>query len=412
MSLKKVRGFPDCLEQDCWKQEAILSVIFKLLKNFHFSRVNPPVLEYAELFSRTLGANSDIVNKEMFTVKAGSELLTLRPEGTAGVARMFVTQKLYQKLPLRWFYYGPMFRYERPQKARFRQFHQLGLELLGESELSFDVEILSLSWLLIHKLNLQDQVSLQINTLGSIEERQKYLTRFKNFLSAFKKDLSLDSQKRLQKNPLRIWDSKDKKDQEILKTAPLLKESLARDSLDRQNKIQQRLQDLGIPFVENSKLVRGLDYYNDLVFEWTSPNLGSQSAFLAGGRYDGLIQQLGGLATPAVGWALGLERLQLLCAPVPEEKRQLGIVCLGEEFEKKAHQLAYELRREDFSVYYYFSGNFSKQMKRISEKCHFALIYGQKEQAKQEIILKNLKTAKQIVFPVADLKSKLKSLFI
>ena len=223
--------------------------------------------------------------------------------------------------------------------------------------------------------------------------------------------MSLDSQKRLEKNPLRIWDSKADQDQEILKKAPLLKESLGTESLSRQKEIQQRLQDLDIPFVENPKLVRGLDYYNDLVFEWTSENLGSQSTFLAGGRYDHLIEQLGGPATPALGWALGLERLKLLCDPLleslPAKKLQLGLICLGAEFEKKACELAYQLRQEAFSVFYRFSGNFSKQIKRVSEKCQFALIYGQKEQAQQEIILKNLKTTQQWVFPLRDLKQEL-----
>ena len=408
MPFKKVRGFPDSLEKDCFEQDSILAVIFKILKNFNFSRVNPPILEYSDLFSRTLGSDSDIVNKEMYSFSAGGDSLSLRPEGTAGSARMFITQKQHKNLPLRWFYYGPMFRYERPQKGRMRQFQQIGVELLGESDLSSDVEILSLGHLLIKALQLEDTACLQINTLGSIEERQKYLVKFKGFLLKFKKDLSDDSQKRLDRNPLRVWDSKDERDQEILKTAPVLKKELGSASLDRQNKIKDQLSELGIPFVENPKLVRGLDYYNDLVFEWTSEDLGSQSAFLAGGRYNDLIEQLGGRPTPAVGWALGLERLCLLCAPAQKEKLQLGLVCLGGEFEKKAAQLAYDLRKDGFSVCYRFSGNFSKQMKRISESCQFALIYGQKEQEKKEIVLKDLKTSRQSVFPVLSLKQELK----
>ena len=412
MLLKKARGFPDHLKEDCLKYDSLLSAVIPLLKNFNFSRVSPPILEYSELFSRTLGEESDIVNKEMYSFQKGEDGFTLRPEGTAGIARMFITQKLERRLPLRWFYYGPMFRHERPQKGRFRQFHQLGVELLGDKEESADIEVLSLAWLLIKQLQLENKVQLEINTLGSLEERTNYKQKLKKFLSDFKNQFSEDSQMRLDKNPLRIWDSKEEQDQEILKKAPLLKESLQSDSLNKYEKIKRLLTQFKIPFKENYKLVRGLDYYNDLVFEWTSSDLGSQSAFLAGGRYDSLISQLGGKETPAIGWALGLERLSLLCQAFKTEPLQLAIISSSEKTAKeKALRLAYELRSEGFSVYHHFSGNFSKQMKRAGQRCLFALIYGEKEQNKEEVILKDLAQGKQVCLSVSSLQQNLKKRF-
>ncbi|MDE0091962.1 MAG: histidine--tRNA ligase, partial [Oligoflexia bacterium] len=261
MLLKKVRGFPDHQEEDCLKYEALLFAIVSLLKKFNFSRVNPPILEYSELFNRTLGEESDIVNKEMYSFQKGEDSFTLRPEGTVGIARMFITQKREREIPLRWFYYGPMFRHERPQKGRFRQFYQLGVELLGDQENSADIEVLSLAWLLIKQLKLESKACLEINTLGSLEERANYKQKLKKFLSRFKNKLSEDSQTRLNKNPLRVWDSKEDQDQDILKKAPLIKESLQSNSLNKYEKIKELLNQFKIPFKENHKLVRGLDYY-------------------------------------------------------------------------------------------------------------------------------------------------------
>ena len=410
--IKKVRGFPDHLEEDCWQYDSLLSVITPLLKRFNFSRVGPPILEQSALFRRTLGEESDIVNKEMYSFQKGEDSLTLRPEGTAGIARMLITQKLERQLPLRWFYYGPMFRHERPQKGRFRQFYQLGVELLGDKEDLADIEVLSLAWLLIKKLQLENKVCLEINTLGSLEERLSYKQRLKFFLLGFKNQLSKDSRLRLERNPLRVWDSKEERDQEILKKAPLLKESLRTESLSKYENMKRLLNQFKIPFKENHKLVRGLDYYNDLVFEWTSSSLGSQSAFLAGGRYDSLISQLGGKESPAVGWALGLERLSLLCRSFKTEFLQLGIISSVEKIaQEKAFQLAHELRYEGFSVYHHFSGNFSKQLKRAGQKCLFALIYGEKEQRRQEVILKNLTQGDQVLLSIPSLPQELKKRF-
>ena len=408
MPLKKVRGFPDHLPKDNEQLDSLLSLILEVLHKFDFQRVNPPLLEYSELFSRTLGETSDIVNKEMYSFQKGEDSLTLRPEGTASIARIVITEKMSQKRPLKWYYHGPMFRHERPQKGRFRQFHQVGLEFLGDFSEQADVEILSTAWLILKKLGLEKKVTLEINSLGSLKERQKYKEDLRAYLQPLKDKLSPESQLRLVKNPLRIWDSKDKKDREIMKQAPILKNYLQKDTLEKYQNIQELLAFLEIPFCENPFLVRGLDYYNDLVFEFHSRDLGAQSTFLAGGRYDHLIESLGGEPSPATGWALGLERLSLLVEPFKKQPLDLGFVAVGERASKQAFKMAYELRSEGFAVYYRFSGNFSKQMKRVGEKCLFALIYGERELAKGEIILKNLQNGEQSTFPLAQLQEEVK----
>jgi len=413
LALKRARGFQDFLEEDCLKIDSLLSQLKKLLACYDFSRVDTPLLEYENLFKRTLGIDSDIVSKEMYSFQKGEEALTLRPEGTAGLVRMLISNKLYQKLPLRCFYYGPMFRHERPQKGRYRQFHQLGVELLGDSTVQAEIEVLTLSYSIIKAFQLENHITLEINTLGSPKERVQYKTDFKSYLLDFRTSLSEESQKRLNSNPLRIWDSKSSQDQEIVQKAPLLKNSLGEESLEQYNQVKEFLRDLGIPFKENFKLVRGLDYYNDLVFEWTSSQLGSQSALIAGGRYDSLVEQLGGDSTAAVGWALGLERLALLCPEVSKKKTQISLISGGDKKSssyKKAVKLAYDLRREGFSVSYRFSGNFSKQMKRASQKSLWALIYGQKEQEKQEFLLKNLRTGKQNCYTASNLIKNIKKI--
>lgn len=413
MSLKRVRGFPDYLPEESFQRESLLSLIAPILRCFDFQKVEIPLLESSDLFSRTLGEDSDIVNKEMYSFQNGEEYLTLRPEGTASIARMFITQKLQKSLPLRWYYHGPMFRRERPQKGRFRQFYQLGVELLGDSSETADVEILSLAWQIFKKLGIEKKLVLEINSLGSLEERKQYREKLKTFLQPFKKQLSSESQIRLEKNPLRIWDSKDKSDQDIMTKAPLLEDSLKNSSLKKYERVKKLLDDLNIAYRENKQLVRGLDYYNDLVFEWTNQKeLGTQSTVLAGGRYDSLIETLGGTATPAVGWALGLERLCLLYQVLPKHPLQIGLLAHGDPAKNKAFQLVHSLRTEGFEVFYRFSGNFSKQMKRISQNCLFALIYGEKEHSQGEIVLKNLQKEKQKKIPLSSLTKELKQIFI
>ena len=223
--------------------------------------------------------SSDIVNKEMYSFQKGDKSLTLRPEGTASIARMLITQELFSQLPLRWYYQGPMFRRERPQKGRFRQFCQLGVEFLGDAAATADVEVLSAVWILIKKLGIEKKVTLEINSLGSLEERKNYQEKLKQYLLPLKNKLSADSQKRLTHNPLRIWDSKEEPDQKLMKEAPLFRDDLQKQSLEKYEAIKEGLNSLNIPFQENDRLVRGLDYYNDLVFEWIQQGFGGAIGF-------------------------------------------------------------------------------------------------------------------------------------
>ena len=408
--LKNLRGFPDILPERSFQRDSLLAVCEKRLKSFDFERVDPPIVERAALFERTLGQSSDIVGKEMYSFQKEGESLTLRPEGTACLARMFVAYGMERRLPLRWYYKGPMFRHERPQKGRFRQFFQLGAEFLGDNSRHAELEILSLAYLLIKDLGLEDKSFLEINSLGSLEERAVYKEKFKSFLQPLKSRLSPQSQIRFETNPLRIWDSKDSEDKEILKKAPFLRDSLKGESRDSFQKSKKLLRSFGIPFEENPRLVRGLDYYNGLVFEFKSRELGAQSAFLAGGRYDHLTELLGGPFVPAVGWALGLERLSLLCPPFEKDRKAVGLIAVGDRAEDLSRRLAFDLRALGLTARFRFSGNFSRQMKRIAPQCRFALIMGERETERSLVLLKDLETGGQSHVPLSRIKEELQKI--
>ena len=401
---QRARGFPDHLSESLAKQNKIISTALDVARRFGFERVETPIVEPAEVFWRT-GESASSVNKEMYLLK-DKENLALRPEGTASIARMFITEKL--RPPRRFVYSGPMFRHERPQKGRFRQFTTVAVEILGEPEERADVESLSLAWLFLSALGLTDKVFLEINTIGSLKERAGYIKNLINYLKPYQKELSEESQVRLKKNPLRILDSKQKEDQKILEEAPSITDHLTSETKESYSHIKQQLNQLSIPFKENPRLVRGLDYYNHFVFEIKSPQLGAQSALIAGGRYDTLVETLGGPATPATGWGAGVERLALLCESVAPLPPEIGLVAVGDKPQDVAFQKAFQLRKKGYCVYFRFSGNFSKQMRRVSEKnCSIALIFGEKEIKDQMVTLKNLKTEKQELIKETDLEKKL-----
>lgn len=395
--LKRVRGFPDHSHEDVLKHDAIIDKALEIAKRFNFQKIDLPILEHTEVFKRTLGATSDIVNKEMYTFQKGEESFTLRPEGTASVARRFITEKLKMHLPIRWIYHGPMFRHERPQKGRFRQFQTVAVELLGEAGEDAGIEIISLAYLFLKELGLEKQTYLEINSIGSSKIRDIYKKNLKEYLKKFYKDLSSDSQVRFNKNPLRIWDSKEKRDQEIMKQAPIITDFLDDSSLKSYQLIQEQLKNLNIPFKKTPQLVRGLDYYNHLVFEFKSQDLGAQSAVLAGGRYDGLIKTLGGLETPAVGWGAGIERLALLSSLTPSPSSpQIGLIALGESAKREMHKLAFHLREHGYRIFYKFTGNLSKQMAKINKhSCSQGLILGDKELKESCIVFKDMNTKEQ-----------------
>jgi len=309
---QSVRGTRDLLPELKQTFRLIDETAYKTAKNYGFKEIETPIFEFSDVFHRSLGETSDAVSKETYTfTDRGGDSITLRPEGTAGVVRSFISEGLAQHVPLKLYYYGPMFRYERPQKGRYRQFYQFGVEVLGLESALADVECLDLAWTILKNLKLSERCILEINTLGDIESRNAYRTALVNYLTPFKSQLSADSQVRFEKNPMRILDSKDEGDKKIVAGAPLMENYLNDTSKKFFSDVLAGLDKLKIPYKINSKLVRGLDYYCHTVFEFTTTELGAQSAILSGGRYDGLTEMLGGPKTAGVGWAAGVDELKI-----------------------------------------------------------------------------------------------------
>lgn len=311
--IQPLRGTKDILPNEISLWQYLYNNIYQILENSNYYEIRTPVIEHTELFLRSIGNETDIVNKEMYNFKdQGNRNLTLRPEGTAGIVRAFIHNKLYsQKKTHRLWYLGPMFRYERPQKGRQRQFHQLGIECIGLQTPIADVEVIRLAVKILESIGLENYY-LEINSIGNIEERESYSKKLIEYLSKYEKDLDDDSKRKLKNNPLRILDSKNVVIQQILLNAPILKNYLKKESLDHFNKVCEHLNYLTINYTINDKLVRGLDYYNYTAFEIKTNKIGNQDTICGGGRYDKLIKQLGGPNTPAVGWAIGIERLLLV----------------------------------------------------------------------------------------------------
>jgi len=359
--------------------------------------IRTPLLEVTELFCRGIGEATDVVGKEMYTfVDRGERSCTLRPEGTASVVRAAIQHGLLSQGPQRLWYGGPMFRYERPQAGRQRQFHQIGLEFLSFADARSDAEVISIAWDLLTQLGLEGLV-LELNTLGTTEDRALYRDQLVAFLHSHRGDLDPDSQERLDRNPLRILDSKNRTTQEILAGAPTLDTVISDESRDRFELVKQVLEAMGIPFSLNPRLVRGLDYYSHTAFEITSNQLGAQATVCGGGRYDGLVEQLGGPSTPAVGWALGLERLVLLLsksnAPEPVAP-DLYLVNRGALAETEALALTRRLRLAGLAVELDASGSaFGKQFKRADRSgAAWAGILGDDEARRGVVRLKSLRS--------------------
>jgi histidyl-tRNA synthetase len=360
--------------------------------------IRTPMLEATELFARGIGEGTDVVGKEMYTfLDRGERSCTLRPEGTAAVVRAVIQHGLLGQGPQRLWYGGPMFRYERPQKGRQRQFHQIGVELLGAADPRTDVEAITIAWDLLEALGLDD-LTLELNSLGTPEDRARYRTELVRWLEVHLEDLDPDSQARVHSNPLRVLDSKDAGTQALLAGAPQLADALSGESHERFFRVRQGLEALGIPFRLNPRLVRGLDYYGHTAFEITSSHLGAQATVCGGGRYDGLVEQLGGPPTAAVGWALGLERLVLLLAqrqasPPGPTSPDLYVVNRGEAAEGLALQLARRCRLAGLAVELDLSGSaFAKQFKRADRSgARWAVVIGETEAAQGMVVLKDLR---------------------
>ena len=370
------------------KWQNVESILREQLQRSSVKEIRTPIIEMTELFERGIGEATDVVSKEMYTfLDRGERSCTLRPEGTASVARAIINNGLssnfYQKL----WYLGPMFRYERPQAGRQRQFHQLGVEYIGSDSPRSDVELISLAWDILQKLGIRN-LNLEINSLGDIEDRENYQNSFIEWLESNYKLLDIDSQKRVKKNPLRILDTKNSETQNLLKNAPVLIDFLSQKSLDRYALIKENLDFLKIPFIENFKLVRGLDYYTHTAFEITSGELGSQATVCGGGRYDNLIKQIGGKDSPAIGFAIGLERLMLLVGGNFEVKRDIDVYIInkGMRAEGMAHLLSSKLRKYDVITEIDISASsISKQLKKANKcKTKSIIVIGEEEAMKNQ----------------------------
>lgn len=398
-TLQPVRGMHDLLPLDYLKHAFVIETAKEIAASYGFAQMATPLMEFKEVFKRTLGDVSDIVTKEMYEIAdRGGESLVLRPEGTAGVVRAVLSNGLTQSLPLKYFYAGPMFRYERPQKGRMRQLHQIGVELFGVAEPVGDVEVISLAFDLLQKLKLSHRTTLELNTLGDEESRKRYRDMLVTYLKDHETALSPDSQIRLEKNPLRILDSKDEGDKKILKDAPLLTGSLNAFSQERFEQIQEGLKCLNISFKLNPHLVRGLDYYCHIAFEVTTTELGSQGTVLAGGRYDGLVKTMGGPSIPGVGWGGGIDRLAMMLAEedIPPVKRPLAVIPMEDSFDMQGLELAQSLRHKGFTVEMTYGGNLGKRLKKANKmNALYALIIGETEVASKTVTLKDLDTGEQ-----------------
>ena len=407
--LQPVRGTRDLLPDECRKFRHLEETAAKVARLYGFDEIETPIFESSAVFKRTLGDTSDIVTKEMYAFKdLGGDELVLRPEGTAGVARAFISEGLSQLTPLKLFYRGPMFRYERPQKGRYRQFYQMGVELLGVEKPQADIEVIALAHQLLSRLPFQDEmkgtIKLHLNTIGDLESRTAYRDKLVAYLETRKSELSKDSLDRLTRNPLRILDSKDEGDKRVIADAPKFDASLNEASKKFFEEVLAGLKRLNIPFIVDPLLVRGLDYYCHTVFEFTTTSLGSQNAVCSGGRYDNLISDLGGPKTAGVGWACGIDRLVLMMKEVDLPEKPVAIVPMGDDAEAVAMNIAQILRQTGVRVDMGYSGNMQKRMKRADKLgATHALILGSSELERKVIQVKTLASGEQREVALSDL---------
>jgi histidyl-tRNA synthetase len=407
-----VRGTHDLLPADFRRHAHVVDTARSIAARFGYGETATPIFEFTEVFARTMGETSDVVSKEMYSFESrNGESITLRPEYTAGICRSFISNGLQQNVPVKVFANGPMFRYERPQKGRQRQFHQIDLECIGAAEAKADIEVISVAAMILQSLDVMDNCRLQINTLGDTQSRHAYRDALVEYFSDHKDKLSEDSVNRLTRNPLRILDSKDKGDQALVENAPEFSAYLNSYSSEFFAEVLEGLETLGIEYDLNRRLVRGLDYYTHTAFEFVTTALGAQGALIAGGRYDGLIETLGGKPTPGIGWAGGIERLAMLAANIPESKRPIAVIPVGDVAEKEAAKLAHELRAAGFDVEMAFKGNVGKRIKRANKlNARAALLIGEDELARNACTFRDLDAGSQEEIPLTSVQATLSSL--
>jgi len=371
-----IRGTQDIFGADAEAFAHVVETFERVRKLYRFRRIEMPVFEKTEVFSRSIGETTDVVSKEMYSfLDRGDESLTLRPEFTAGIARAYITNGWQQHAPLKVATHGPLFRYERPQKGRYRQFHQLDAEIIGAAEPQADVELLVMADQLLKELGIADGVTLMLNTLGDAESRDAWRASLVDYFRAVQGELSEDSQKRLEANPLRILDSKDPRDKIFVADAPKIDDFLSGEAQDFFGAVTSGLDAAGVEWTRAPSLVRGLDYYRHTAFEFVTDRLGAQGTVLGGGRYDGLMESLGGPPTPAVGWAAGIERLAMLVGESTDSAPFVVILPEAAELEIRAVEVAAILRRKGFSCWTAFRGNPKKRGAKVRGKGMFAQLY-------------------------------------
>jgi len=408
-ALQPVRGTQDLLPEEQRRHRFVADTARGIAERYGYAEIATPIFEFTEVFSRPIGEATDIVQKEMYTfLDRGGEEITLRPEYTAGIVRAIISNGLTQSLPLKLFASGPMFRYERPQKGRFRQFHQIDVELIGVAQPLGDVEVIALGAEILDALGVLGKTELELNTLGDTASRHAYRAALVAYYRRRIDELSAESRERLERNPLRILDSKDGGDKRVNEDAPEFSEFLTTEARTFFDTVRAGLDRLGIAYRLSPRLVRGLDYYCHTAFEFVTQALGAQGTVLGGGRYDGLMGVMGGPETPGVGWAAGIERLALLVAEPPQPPRPIAIVPLGEAAEARAVSLAQELRRAGFTVELGYSGNLRRRLSRADKlRARAAVILGEDELARSAAALRDLDSGAQTEVPLDALKDRL-----
>lgn len=408
-ALQPVRGTQDLLPDAYRRHRVVVETARRIAERFGYQEIATPIFEFTEVFARPIGETTDIVSKEMYTFQdRGGEEITLRPEYTAGIVRAVMSNGLTQSLPLKFFAAGPMFRYERPQKGRFRQFHQIDAELIGAAQPLADVDLISLAAEILDELGVLKHTVLELNTLGDGASRQAYRAALVDYYGQYRDKLSEDSRRRLDTNPLRILDSKDEGDKRINADAPNFADYLTPEAKDFFAEVCAGLTALEINYALNPRLVRGLDYYCHTAFEFVTTSLGAQGTVLGGGRYDGLMGVMGGPETPGVGWAAGIERLALLIEEPPAPARPIALVPLGKPAEMLALRLAQSLRHAGFHIELGYSGNLKRRLQRANKiNARAAVILGDDEIAKQAAAVRDLDSGEQAEIPLSSLAERL-----
>ena len=407
--LQPARGTHDLIGEEFRRHRHVVETARRIAATYGFAEWATPIFEDTRVFSRSLGDTSDVVMKEMYTfTDRGGESVTLRPEATAGICRALVSNGLTQSLPQKIFYTGPMFRYERPQKGRFRQFHQIDAELIGAAEPLADAEVIALGWHVLQALGFDAaDVSLELNTLGDRASRDAYRAALVEHFAAHRDALSEDSVARLERNPLRILDSKDARDAPFIATAPTIGAHLTEAAGAFYDGVKTHLANFGVPFRENPRIVRGLDYYSHTAFEFVTTALGAQGTVMAGGRYDGLVEEMGGPPTPAVGWAAGVERLAMLLGAAPAPVRPVAVLPVSEAAEADAIRLTQELRQHAVPAEMAYRGNLRRRMERANRiGARFAVFVP--DDAAGVVQLKDLDSGAQHDLPRADVLARMR----